>query len=203
MGYIPMEPAAATHSISTRFESTRLVLRAYQPGDGSMYYQIGQKNQVHLQRYESSNSILRIHNPEEGERLIQEHNTAWQKGDYYMLGAFDRVTGEFVAQIYVGTVSLELPEYEVGYFADRDHEGMGFITEAVKATLAWIFNELKAQRISLRCRDTNYRSARVAERCGFTQEGHLRRNRRDPDGTLSGDLIYGLLPSEFEQNPQQ
>jgi RimJ/RimL family protein N-acetyltransferase len=195
-----MDTAALNSAISTSFESARLVLRAYRPGDGGMYFQIGQKNHFHLQRYESRNSILQIHNAEEGERLIQEYCTAWQKGDYYMLGAFDRATDEFVAQIYVGTVSRELPEFEVGYFADRDHEGMGYITEATQATLVWIFNQLNAERISLRCRDTNFRSSRVAERCGFTQEGRLRKNHRDPDGSLSGDLIFGLLRSEFDQD---
>jgi RimJ/RimL family protein N-acetyltransferase len=196
-----MDTAAKFQAISTSFESARLVLRAYQPGDGDMYFQIGQKNQIHLQRFESGNSILQIHTAAEGERLIQEYCAAWQKGDYYMLGAFERSTGDFVAQIYVGTLSRDLPEYEVGYFADRAHEGMGFITEATRAALTWIFHELKAGRISLRCRDTNFRSSRVALRCGFTQEGHLRKNHRDPDGSLSGDLIFGLLPEEFEPNP--
>jgi aminoglycoside 6'-N-acetyltransferase len=37
----------------------------------------------------------------------------------------------------------------------------------------------------------------VAERCGFTQEGHLRETKRNTDGTISGTLYYGLLRREF------
>jgi hypothetical protein len=43
------------------------------------------------------------------------------------------------------------------------------------------------------------RSYKVAGRCKMFREGHLRENHRNPGGTLSGTLIYGLLKSEFEQ----
>ena len=41
------------------------------------------------------------------------------------------------------------------------------------------------------------RSRRVAERCGFALEGHIRENKLNPDGTFSGSLYFGLLESEF------
>ena len=89
-------------------------------------------------------------------------------------------------------------EFQVGYFADVDHEGQGYVTEAVKAALGFIFEHLKAHRVSLDCADTNARSRRVAERCGMVQEGHRRENKQNPDGTYRGDLHFGLLRQEFE-----
>ncbi len=56
---------------------------------------------------------------------------------------------------------------------------------------------LMAQRVCLECDDTNLRSIHVAERCGFVQEGHIRENKRNPDGTISGKLHYGMLKSEY------
>jgi RimJ/RimL family protein N-acetyltransferase len=44
----------------------------------------------------------------------------------------------------------------------------------------------------------NVRSRRVAERCGFVLEGHIRENKLNPDGTFSGSLYHGLLKSEWE-----
>jgi len=78
------------------------------------------------------------------------------------------------------------------------HEGRGFITEAVQATLRFIFEHLGAHRVRIHCDDTNERSYRVAERCGFVREGHIRENKRHPDGTKSGTLYFGLLKSELE-----
>ena len=178
-------------------DSKRLHLRAYSPGDGPMYFQVGQKNRAHLQRYESGNIILAARSEDEAERIIAEICAAREEQRYFLLGAFDRISMEFVAQVYVGVINRELPEYEVGYFADCEHEGQGYVSEAVQAVLNWIFRDLGAYRVSLGCSDTNLRSARVAERCGFVLEGHLRENKRDQDGVYSGELRYGLLRREF------
>jgi len=118
--------------IPNSIETNRLILRRYEPGDGSMYFTVGQKNRQHLQQFE-----------------------------------------------------------------DVDHQGKVYVTEAVKAALGFIFKYLKAQRICLHTRDSNLLSQRVTERCGFILEGHIRENKRDPDGTISGDSYYGLLKREY------
>lgn len=184
--------------IPTRIETERLYLRGYEPGDGPWYYAMGQKNQAHLTRYEAGNAVMSIHSEQDAEAVMREFAAAWAARDCFFLGAFERASHEFVAQIYVGPVNRDLPEFQVGYIVDREHEGYGFVTEAVRATLGFIFEHLNAHRVSLECDDTNVRSYRVAERCGFVREGHIRENRRNPDGTLSGTFHYGLLKSEFE-----
>ena len=180
-----------------KLDTPRLILRPYAPGDGPLYFQVGQKNRAHLQRFESGNSILAARSADEAEKIINEICAAWREGRYFLMAAFDRTGAEFVGQVYVGVANRELPEYEVGYFVDSAHEGQGYISEAVRAVLTWIFQDLGAHRVSLRCSDLNLRSRRVAERCGFILEGHLRENRRDPDGVYSGDLFFGLLRQEF------
>ena len=50
----------------------------------------------------------------------------------------------------------------------------------------------------MECDDSNDRSCRVAGRCGMVKEGHVRENKRGPDGTLSGTLHFGLLKREFK-----
>jgi len=184
-------------AVPASLETHRLRLRAYAPGDGAMYFAAGQKNRAHLQRYESGNSLLAAHDPEEAERIIAEICAAWEERRFFLWGAFERASGEFVAQIYVGVVNWELPELEFGYIADCDHEGQGYVSEASRAILGWAFAHLGAHRVSLGCSDTNLRSARVAERVGFRLEGHLRENHRGPDGAFSGELRYGILRDEF------
>jgi len=70
----------------------------------------------------------------------------------------------------------------------------------VRATLGLAFDGLGAHRVRLMCDETNLRSIRVAERCGFVREGCLRQASRlsGPDGTPNNDLIYGLLRAEYE-----
>ena len=181
-----------------RMETERLYLRRYEPGDGPWYHAMSQKNRTHLMRYESENAVMTIESEEDAEIVVRHLAAEWVARNCFFLGAFCRETDEFMAQIYVGPVNWDLPEFEIGYFVDQDHEGQGFVTEAVQATLRFIFESLKAHRVRLQCDDTNVRSYRVAERCGFVPEGHVRENKRSPDGMLSGTLHFGMLRSEFE-----
>ncbi len=183
--------------IPTRIETERLYLRCYQAGDGQWYYEMSQRNRSHLVRYESENPVMTIQNEEEAEILIRGFAADWVARNAFFLGVFDRASDEFVAQIYIGVVNWRLPEFEIGYFADVAHEGHGYVTEATKASLHFIFQHLAAQRVRLECDDTNTRSYRVAERCGMIKEGHIRENKRHADGSVSGTVHYGKLKREL------
>jgi RimJ/RimL family protein N-acetyltransferase len=182
----------------TQFESARLSLRSYRPGDGKWYYAMSLRNREHLMKYESENVATNLSSEEAAEELVEELANEWIKRTCFFIGAFDKKTGDFVAQIYVGPVNWSLPEFQIGYFADVEHEGQGYVTEAVKATLRILFTQLNAHRVRLGCDETNVRSIRVAERCHMIREGYLRENKRNPDGTFSSSLIYGLLKSEYK-----
>jgi RimJ/RimL family protein N-acetyltransferase len=182
--------------LSTCIETARLSLRPYCPGDGAWYYPMALRNKAHLGRFESGNAVMSIGSQEDAERIVTEFAVGWAEGKVFFLGAFERESGKFVAQIYVGVVNRDLPEFEVGFFADAGHEGQGYVSEAVRAVLPFLFGELSAHRVRLECDDTNERSARVAERCEFTLEGHIRENHLWPDGRITGTLHYGLLRRE-------
>jgi aminoglycoside 6'-N-acetyltransferase len=184
--------------LPTRIETERLYLRCFEPGDGQWYYAASQKNRSHLRCFESDNVIMTIGSEEDAEALVRDLAAEWAGCNSFFMAAFDKQTGEFVAQIYVGPVNRDLPEYQIGYFADVDHEGHGYVSEAATAALQFIFEHLKAHRARVECDDTNVRSYRVAERCGMIKEGHIRENKKNPDGTFSGTLYYGLLVGEFE-----
>lgn len=179
-------------------DSARLFLRPYAVSDSTWYAAMSLRNRDHLARYEPDNPAMSIDCVEDAEFVITGFVGAWQARDAFFMGAFERETGAYVAQIYVGVVDWKVPEFEVGYFVDREHEGRGYVTEAVRAVLGWLFTYLKAHRVRLECDDTNVRSLRVAERCGMVLEGHIRENHRHADGSLTGTLLYGLLRTEFE-----
>ena len=178
-------------------ETTRLHLRCYQPGDGAMYYAASQRNREHLQRFEAGNPLLELHSAEEGEILVRELAVEWAARRHFFWGAFEKSSGAFVGQVYVGPVNWETPEFEVGYIADVDQQGKGYVTEAVRAVLNFIINDLRAHRVSLHCSEENSRSQRVAERCGFILEGRTREGHRAPDGHLENSLQYGLLRTDL------
>ena len=183
--------------IPTRIEAGRIYLRSYQAGDGPWFYAMSQKNRSHLARYEADNVVMSINSEEEAEVLVRELAAGWAARNYFFMGAFERETHEFVAQVYLGPVDWALPEFSLGFFADVEHIGQGYVTEAARAALGFAFGNLGAHRVRMECDDTNQRSWRVAERCGMLQEGHFRENHLNSDGSLSGTLFFGMLKSEY------
>ncbi|MDH4223265.1 MAG: GNAT family N-acetyltransferase [candidate division Zixibacteria bacterium] len=179
-------------------ETERLYIRCYKPGDGKWYFAMSQKNRKHLAQFESENVVMGVNSEEEAEILVRDLAAEWTARNCFFMGAFDKKTDEFIAQIYIGPVNWKIPEFQIGYFVDVDHEGQGYVTEAVKAALRFIFKYLKAHRVRLECDDTNVRSYRVAERCGMVREGYFRENKKNPDGSFSGTLHYGILSKELD-----
>ncbi|UCF09923.1 MAG: GNAT family N-acetyltransferase [Candidatus Bipolaricaulota bacterium] len=178
-------------------EAERVYLRRYRLDDGELILRVARANRDHLAHYEATNALRTITTQDEADAVVRRFVEAWDKGQAFFLGAFHRSTDAFVAQVYVGPTDRKLPAYTIGFFADKDHEGMGYVSEAVRAVFRCLFHELGAHRVRLECDDSNVRSARVAERCGMVREGHLRENKRNPDGSLTGTLLYGLLRSDY------
>jgi ribosomal-protein-serine acetyltransferase len=184
--------------IPMRIEAERIYLRKYEAGDGRWYYDMSQRNRAHLARYESENPVMSIESEQDAEVVVRQFAGEWTARNCFFMGAFDRERDEFVAQVYIGPVNWNVPEFEIGFFVDKGHEGQGYVTEAVQAVLGFIFEHLKAHRVRMECDDTNERSWRVAERCGMVREGHFRENKKDEEGRRSGTLWFGLLRREFE-----
>ena len=187
-----MKPA-----LSSKIETDRLILRSYREGDEKWYFEMSQRNRVHLEKYEPDNPVMEIHGKDDAKKIVSDLVDAWRTRTHFFMGGFLKGSNQFVAQLYIGPVNWDLPEFGIGYFADVEHEGKGYVTEAVNAVVKLLFERLNAYRIRIETDDANARSIGVAERCGFVREGHIRENKRNSDGTYSGTLYYGLLKSEF------
>ena len=185
--------------IPEQIETKHLVLRQYQAGDGEWYYPMCVRNREHLQRYEFGNVIFMVNTPEQAEIMVRDLHADWVARKHFFIGVFLKESGEFVGNVYLGASNWDLPEYSIGYFADVEHQGHGYITEGVKGVLGLAFGTMKAHRVRLECSASNQRSIAVVERCGFVEEGCLRRNRKNPDGSYDDTLIFSLLKDEFLQ----
>ena len=87
--------------------------------------------------------------------------------------------------------------FEIGYFVEEKSRGKGYVTEAVKRMIRFLFAELGAHKLEIHTKASNGRSIRIASRCGFTKEAQLRERGRTSVGEAVDMQIYGLLRSEF------
>jgi ribosomal-protein-alanine N-acetyltransferase len=87
----------------------------------------------------------------------------------------------------------------VGYNLAADEQGKGYMTEAVRAAVAFAFETWKLHRVAAGYMPRNTRSAAVLERCGFQIEGHahayLRINGRWEDHVLTAITNPSWSPS--------
>ena len=121
--------------IPERIETERLYLRAYKAGDGPIYYSAGKRNRDHLMEFESSNMLVHLKNEEHAEAIVRELAADWMARNSFFMGIFEKATDEWAGQVYVAPTNWELPEFAIGYVADVNCEGKGYISEAVKGVL--------------------------------------------------------------------
>ena len=90
---------------------------------------------------------MAIWSQEDAKKMIINFVNDWKSRTHFFMGAFLKESKQFVAQLYVGPIDWDLPEFGIGYFVDVDHEGKGYVTEAVKAIIATLFEKLNAHKI--------------------------------------------------------
>ncbi|MBL7077848.1 MAG: GNAT family N-acetyltransferase [Kiritimatiellae bacterium] len=183
--------------VPDRIETERLYLRPYKAGDGPMYHAAGKRNREHLAEFESDNVLMCLKDETHAEAIVRELAADWMARSCFFIGIFETATDEWVGQVYVAPIDWDLPEFTIGFVADVNYEGRGYISEAVNGVLGMLFGDMGAHRVKSDCHENNIRSQRLLERCGFKREGHLRENRKNADGSFHGDLLYGLLRQEY------
>lgn len=82
--------------------------------------------------------------------------------------------GELNGAIGLHRFDLRHRSSSIGYWLDRRFHGKGLMTKACGVIVTLGFREFGLHRIEIRCAQGNAKSAGIAERLGFTEEGQLR-----------------------------
>ncbi len=83
----------------------------------------------------------------------------------------------------------------LGYWLGAPYANRGLMTKAVRATVPFVFDELKLHRLEAACLPHNQSSIRVLERNGFCQEG-LARSYLKIEGQWRDHLVFSLLSDD-------
>jgi ribosomal-protein-alanine N-acetyltransferase len=84
----------------------------------------------------------------------------------------------------------------VGYFVGKDHNGVGYATEAVRILAVHAFADLSLHRLQAAVMLDNPGSMRVLEKAGFRREGVARRYLQI-DGTWADHVLFALTSEEL------
>ncbi|WP_347051302.1 GNAT family N-acetyltransferase [Flavobacterium olei] len=111
--------------------------------------------------------------------------------------ARDLKTNNLIGYLCVKTIRYRISKCEFGYFVDEDYQGKGITSRLVSDAIDFCFNELMLNKVFICTSEINIASQRVALKHGFKQEGILRDEFRNGDGSLENTVYYGLLKSEY------
>lgn len=120
------------------------------------------------------------------------NNDGFQAGIWYK--------GKIVGIIGLHKINWNHRHTSIGYWLAEEYQGKGIMTKCCKAAINYIFNDLKLERVEIRCAEQNLKSKAIPERLGFTKEG-ISRNVENLYGEFVNHDIYGILKDEWINTP--
>lgn len=114
----------------------------------------------------------------------------------YALFIFSNATDDLVGGLTLCNVRRGVTQScTLGYWAGAGYANQGYMTEAVRAVIPFVFDSLELHRLEAACLPTNTASMRLLEKTGFRREGLARRYLRI-NGVWQDHLLYALLDSD-------
>ncbi|MCP1134288.1 GNAT family N-acetyltransferase [Paenibacillus polysaccharolyticus] len=127
---------------------------------------------------------------EESEASVRKARLRFLERSDLMLHLRDKATDEFVGSSGLHRMDWNARSFEIGYWVRTSRSGEGLVTEAVRGIEQFAIVHLQANRLEIRCDARNVRSASVAKRLGYTQEGILRRIKQDRTDAWVDMIIF-------------
>ena len=107
--------------------------------------------------------------------------------------------GTPIGNISVVRLSEKSEHAELGYCMGYAYWNKGFMPEAAKAVIDYLFAEIGVNRVGISHAVKNPASGRVAQKCGLTFEGTKREYFKTFEGEFLDISDYGILRSEWEK----
>ncbi len=136
--------------------------------------------------------------PNEAVKFIKRTHYKIRKKTGYAFGIVLKETNRVIGVVDIFNIDWENESAEIGYWLGVRYWNRGLMTEAVRLTLKFAFEELKLHRVSATLLEENVASRRVLEKTGFRLEGK-RRESRLKFGKWHNELLYGILRPEYEE----
>jgi RimJ/RimL family protein N-acetyltransferase len=181
-----------------------LLLRSWRPGDGQ------ELNRATVSSYEHLREFMAWARPdtsvEDSEGYARQSRARWLLGEEWSLGVWrgDRLVAG--SGFMLRGQPLEHGTVEIGMWVRADEAGRGLGTRVLRAMVDWADADWPIHKLTWQCDSRNLASARVAEKCGFQLEGHLRAHVPSvTGGERRSTLLFGLVggdPRPWRSRPR-
>jgi ribosomal-protein-alanine N-acetyltransferase len=171
-----------------RIESPRLELRRITQDDAGALFAIFSDEAV--MRYWGAPPYASI---DEARALIDRIEAAYRDENGIEWGIVEKGGGgQLIGKCCFHKLYKPHFRAEIGYALAPSRWGTGAMGEALRAMIAYGFEQMDLHSVEAQVDPENARSIAILERLGFRQEGHLRENFFS-GGRFSDTLIFSLL----------
>lgn len=118
------------------------------------------------------------------------------KPDFYDWKIELKSLGQPVGSIGVTAVHEEIEAVEIGYCLGYDWWHKGIMTEAFRAVIRYLFEEVGVNRIAAQHDPRNPHSGDVMKKCGLQYEGTLRQAGKNTQGVCDV-ATYAILKEDY------
>lgn len=186
-----------THKGTQTIHTERLILRKFTIDDA----------QVMFENWASDEKVTRYltwsphESPEATKQLLELWCAAYENPNTY--NWVMEYNGTPIGSISVVRLSEKSEYAELGYCMGYVYWNKGFMTEATKAIIDYLFAEIGVNRVGISHAVKNPASGRVAQKCGLTFEGTKREYFKTSTGEFLDISYYGIIRSEWENIRQK
>lgn len=180
------------HCSTQRLETERLVLRRYVESDAEAMYRNWASD-----REVTKYLMWQPHSSQEvSQSVINDWIEHYSDKDYYNWAiVLKDGADEPIGNIAVVHMNEEISMVHIGYCIGRRWWHNGITSEALKAVMDFLFDEVNANRIESRHDPRNPNSGKVMQKCSMKYEGTLRSSDWNNQGICDA-CYYALLKSE-------
>jgi ribosomal-protein-alanine N-acetyltransferase len=164
---------------TTRFErhviqTPRLIVRLVEPDDVDEVIAYDRRNAEHFAMWAPAPSADAFDRDKRRERIARRRAEADADTGYGFIATLHDDPRIVVGISLNHVVRFAFQACHLGYSVDREHQGKGFASEAVRAVVDFAFETLGLHRLMANYQPTNERSGRLLRRLGFVPEGYAR-----------------------------
>lgn len=182
-----------THKGTQTIYTQRLILRKFTADDVQAMFE-NWASDARVTRY----LTWRPHeSPEATKQLLELWCAAYENQNTY--NWVMEYEGTPIGNISVVRLSEKSEHAELGYCMGYAYWNKGFMPEAAKAVIDYLFAEIGVNRVGISHAVKNPASGRVAQKCGLTFEGTKREYFKTFEGEFLDISDYGILRSEWEK----
>jgi ribosomal-protein-alanine N-acetyltransferase len=129
-------------------------------------------------------------------RRVKRHAEEIERDEAYPFLIFRETDDVLLGGLTLGQVRRGVAQAStLGYWMGERHSGKGYMSRAVRATVAFAFATLRLHRIEAACLPHNNASVRLLERIGFKREGYARSYLRI-NGIWQDHVLYALIETD-------